>query len=758
MEIQKKSVNGVTTLESTFAGKKFIIESGLLAGQTNASCTVRLGDTVVLATAVMSDQPREGVDFFPLMVDVEERLYAAGKIKGSRWIKREGRPSDEAVVTGRVVDRSIRPLFPNNFFYDVQVILTVLSVDNENDSDIVGLIAASCVLAISDIPWLGPIGGVRLGYIQDEANPENYDWVINPTFAQREKSKLEMIMSGTHNKVLMIEANANEAEEQTVVEGIVFSQPYIKELIDVINTLTKDIGKKKFQPQNTLDISEEESKEISEDDVTAKANAWIEKHVPNALFEKPLLTKTERISATKKLQGDLMAYLEKEGVGRERRKKADGLVSECIEEIVSKSILKDERRVDGRTLTEIRKLTANVGILPRTHGSGLFSRGETQVLSVVTLGAPGEEQMLEGIETNGKKRYMHHYNFPSYSVGETGPLRATGRREIGHGALAERALVPMLPLKEAFPYIIRVVSEVLSSNGSSSMASVCGSTLSLMDAGVPIRKPVAGVAMGLASDSDGNYKILTDLQDLEDGEGGMDFKVAGTRDGITVIQLDTKTKGLSIDICKKTLEQAKVARNEILDIIEKTIAKPRENLSQYAPRITTIKIDPKKIRDVIGTGGKVINEIVEKTGVQIEIEQDGTIFISAVSEEASKKALDIINDITREIKQGEIISGKVVRILDFGAIVQLTQNRDGMVHISELAPYRVNKVEDVIKLGDTVTVKVLHVDDQGKIGLSIKALSQANSSGDDNSFSRPNSSRDHAQRHDRGTDKRHFRR
>lgn len=722
MEIRTSSLNGITTLEAEIAGKKIIFESGAFAWQANSSCTVRIGDTVVLSTAVMADEPREGADFFPLMVDVEERLYAAGKIKGSRWIKREGRPSDEAITTTRLIDRSLRPLFPGDFFHEVQVIVTVLSVDNENDSDIVGLLAASCALAISDIPWSGPIGGIRLGYIAKQEDSQKEQWIINPTFAEREKSSLDLILSGRENRVLMIEASANEVREEKIMEGIEFGQKFLQETADCISEFAKAMEKKKFQ--YTAGTQEAADAEDTTADVMAISQKWAETRVPEVLFEKPLLSKSFRREVQTKLEEELKIYLEKEGIGKERRKKTEGIIAEYLERAVSQAILKKGKRVDGRALNEIRPLKAQIGILPRTHGSGLFSRGETQVLSVVTLGTPGDEQMLEGIETNGKKRYMHHYNFPAFSVGETGPIRAPGRREIGHGALAERALLPVLPAKEEFPYIIRVVSEVLSSNGSSSMASVCASTLSLMDAGVPIRRPVAGIAMGLASDSAENYKILTDLQDLEDGEGGMDFKIAGTEVGVTALQLDTKTNGLTTEVCRKAFEQGYLARMQILKVMSDLISAPKSELSPYAPRIIIIKIDPKKIREVIGTGGKVINEIVEKTGVEIEIEQDGTIFVSAVNQEASKKAIEIINDIVRDIKAGEIYEGRVTRILDFGAIVQLTQNKDGMVHISEIAPYRVNRVEDIVKVGDMVKVKVLHVDESGKASLSIKALQE----------------------------------
>ena len=710
--------NGSISHEITVAGKKVIFETGIFAGQANASCTVRMGDTVVLATCVMSHQPREGVDFFPLMVDMEERLYAAGMIKGSRWIKREGRPSDEAIITGRLIDRTIRPLFVYSLKNEVQVVATVLSVDGENDSDIAGLLAVSAVLSISSIPWQGPVGGLRVGQIPSENDLSKLEWVINPSFVQREKCVMDMIVAGTHNKVLMIDAGMNEIKEETVYEGIEFCQKFIKECVDGIMEFTKMAGLQKQMPKT---MSEGEEASASEQEVVAKTLEWAKNNIDSAIYNKSLTTKESRKDVIYNLKQSLIEYLEGLGMGKDRRKKAEPIFDEYIEKTVSEHILREEKRVDGRKLDEVRPLSARVGILPRTHGTGLFQRGQTQILSVVTLGAPGDEQMLEGIELNGKKRYMHHYNFPFYSVGETGPARSPGRREIGHGALAEKALLPVLPSKEDFPYTIRVVSEVLSSNGSSSMGSVCGSSLSLMDAGVPITRPVAGIAMGLSSDQDGNYKILTDLQDLEDGEGGMDFKVAGTVEGITAIQLDTKTNGLSMEICKKTLFQARDARMKILEVMAGAIEKPKADLSPYAPRVIKLQIDPSKIREVIGTGGKVINEIIDKTGAEIDIDQTGLIFITALTGESGTKAIEMIQNIVKDLQIGEIYEGKVTRIMDFGAIVEVLPGKDGMVHISELAPYRVNKVEDIVKLGDTVKVKVVRIED-GKVGLSIKAL------------------------------------
>jgi polyribonucleotide nucleotidyltransferase len=722
MEIKKEKEGEVTRFKTEFAGRKLIIETGRMAGQADGSCTVQFGDTVVLATAVISNQPREGVDFFPLMVDYEERLYAAGKIKGSRWIKREGRPSDEAVTSARLIDRAIRPLFDQSIKNDVQVILTVLSFDGENDSDIASLIATSAAVAISEIPWQGPIAGIRLGRIASESD-QGYEWVVNPTFNAREKSDLDLIIAGDGDKVIMLEGNAKEISEEVIQEGIKFSQKHIKRIVELIKEVEKEVGKEKIK--TPIEAPEEEDQKDSlqsQKELVTKVEDWIKKNVSKVLFDKKLPTKKSRKEVVEELKEQMLEYLQEEGIGKERRSKAASMFKGYIEQIVSEEILKSERRVDGRKLDEIRPLKAEVGLLPRTHGSALFSRGETQVLSVITLGAPGDEQFLEGMEETGRKRYMHHYNFPPFSVGETGMMRSPSRREIGHGALAEKALLPVLPTKEDFPYTVRVVSEVLSSNGSSSMASVCGSSLALMDAGVPIKKSVAGIAMGLASDQKGNYKILTDLQDLEDGPSGMDFKIAGTTDGITAIQMDTKTLGLSLDIVKETLEQGKKARLQILEVMAKTIAAPRKELSPYAPRIISFKINPEKIREVIGPGGKVINEIIDNTGVQIDIDPDGMVMITATEVEGGKKAEEWIKNLTREIKVGEVFKGKVTRILDFGAFVELTPNQEGMVHISELAPYRVAKVGDVVKVGDIVPVKVIKIDEQGRINLSMKAL------------------------------------
>ncbi len=700
--------------ETDFAGKKLIIETGLLAQQANGSCTVQYGDTVVMATATMGGV-REGVNWFPLSVEYEERLYAVGKIKGSRWIKREGRPTDEAVLSARLIDRSIRPLFSKDIKNEVQIIMTVLSYDQENDSDIPGMIAASTALAISDIPWAGPLAGVRLGLIDGE-------FQVNPTIEAREKATLELIVAGKQDKILMIEAEGQEATEEDVYKGFEIANQHLGPMVEFIAGIAKEIGKEKAVLEAPSEESEEEESSTALAEAMQKAQVWLNENVAKIIFDKPLTVKHERKGAVQKCKDDLDAYLEAEGIGKERRKKAAMLVDPHFEKVVSQSIITDEKRVDGRSLTQIRELSAHVNLLPRTHGSALFNRGETQVLSIVTLGSPGDEQMLDGMEEAGTKRFMHHYNFPPYSVGETGRVGGPGRREIGHGALAEKGIRPMMPSQEEFPYTIRVVSEVLGSNGSSSMGSTCGTSLALMDAGVPIKKAVAGIAMGLASDGEGNYKVLTDLQDLEDGKGGMDFKIAGTQDGITAIQLDTKTDGLSLQICKETLSQGKDARLEILGVMNKAISEPRAEMSQYAPRISVIHIKPDQIRDVIGPGGKVINEIIEKTGVQMDIEQDGTVMITSTDQAGAQKAIEWVENLTKEVQPGETYEGKVTRIMEFGAIVEFLPGKDGMVHVSEISHQRVGKVEDVLKVGDVVKVKVLKVEDNGRIGLSMKAL------------------------------------
>ncbi len=706
--------------ETQWGGNALIIETGKLANQANGACTVRYGDTVVLATATLAAKARESVDFFPLSVEYEEKLYAAGKIKSSRFIKREGRPTDEAVMTGRMIDRSIRPMFPYGMRYDVQVVVECLCVDLENDTDILSLVAASCALSMSDIPWDGPIGGIRVGRVGSE-------WVINPTFDARSKSDLDVVVAGTVEKALMIEANAKEVPEKEMYEAIMFGQKHLKEVIGLINEVVAAVGRTKRDPQSLMGEIEKTAEEKKEHAMLVeKAQVFLDARIPSAMFAGPKPSKAERKDAMVALKKELDLQLTAEGITEPHRKIALHASDDIIEAAVSRAILERGARVDGRSLTEVRPLSAEVGLFPRTHGSGLFSRGETQVLSIVSLGSPADAQILDGMEETGKKRYMHHYNFPPYSVGETGRIGFTGRREIGHGGLAERALMPVLPEKEKFPYTVRVVSEVLSSNGSSSQASICGSTLALLDAGVPLTRPVAGIAMGLASDEKtGAYKILTDLVDVEDGDGGMDFKIGGTSVGITTIQLDTKTKGLTPKIVEETLLQGRDARMKILETMATCIAAPRADLSPYAPRIVTIKINPELIRNVIGPGGKMINKIIEETGVSIDVENDGTITICSANKAGLDRAAQWVNDLTRELKAGELFKeGKITRIMDFGAFVEVLPGQEGLVHISELAPWRVGKVTDMVKIGDVIPVKVIEIDELGRVNLSHKRACQ----------------------------------
>ncbi|MFC1612664.1 polyribonucleotide nucleotidyltransferase [Patescibacteria group bacterium] len=702
---------GIETFEIEWGGKPLKIEVGKVANQADGSCMVQYGETTVLATAVMGN-PRD-VDFFPLTVEFEEKLYAAGKIKGSRFMKREGRATDEAILSARVIDRGIRPLFDKKVRNEVQVICTVLSMDGENDPDVPAIIGASLALAMSEIPWEGPIGGVRVGQVDG-------NWILNPTYEEQEKSSLDVTVSGTPDKVLMLEAGAKEMDEKTMNEAILFGQKNLKPVMKLIDDVIKKVGKTKITIESLEDDDPETLAEKQE--VIKKAEKFLREHVDEYLFGKlPAGSKASRKQAKEDLKIRLDEYLKSEEIGKDKRKWGLAVCEDVVDARVSEMILKEKKRVDSRKLTEIRALSADVNFLPRVHGSGLFARGETQILSIVTLGSPGDEQTLDTMEESGTKRFMHHYNFPPYSVGDTKPMRGPSRRDIGHGALAEKALTPVIPDKTDFPYTIRVVSETMGSNGSSSMGSTCGSTLALMHAGVPIKKPVAGIAMGLASDETmKNFKIITDLQDMEDGKGGMDFKIAGTRDGITAIQMDTKTKGLTKDVVKATFEQAKSARLEILDVIEKCIPKPSKEMSPYAPRIETLQIKPDKIRDVIGPGGKIINEIIEKTGVQIDIEQDGSVFITSVGSEGMDKAKEMIEAIVEEPEVGKVYRGKVVRLMNFGAFVEILPGTDGMVHISELAPFRVEQVEDVIKLGDEIPVKLMEIDDQGRLNLSLK--------------------------------------
>ncbi|MFA5000571.1 MAG: polyribonucleotide nucleotidyltransferase [Patescibacteria group bacterium] len=701
-------------------GRPLTIRTGHIARQADAAVWVQYGETVVQATVVQSKTERPGVDFFPLMVDFEEKLYAAGIIKGSRWIKREGRPSDLSVLTGRMIDRSIRPLFVSEDRRDIQVIITVLAVDQENDYDIVSLIAASAALSISGIAWKGPIGGIRVGLIEDE-------FVFNPTYEEQAKSSLDLIVAGTEKKTIMIEAGANETPEDIMLKAIVAGQEKMQGAIDLIKKLKAGIEPKNSGGKTPNAKTEEEKKtEMEKEALLEIGKKWLEENIKKILFEKNYYTKGERKLAVAAIKEQLDAYLLNQQIDSDKRSFViKKLVEKMIDAEVTNAILDEKRRVDGRALDEIRELSAEVAVLPRDHGTALFSRGETQVMSIVTLGAPGMEQSLEGLEGQSKKRYMHHYNFPPYSVGEASPLRGTGRREIGHGALAEKALMPMIPARDEFTYTIRLVSETLGSNGSSSMASTCASTLALMDAGIPIKKPVAGIAMGLASNSDmSRWEILTDIQDLEDGEGGMDFKITGTDTGLTAIQLDTKTDGLTEEIIAKTLTQGRTALNQILKVITDAIPAPRAELSKYAPRIVNINVDPEKIGAIIGPGGKIINRIIDETGVSIDIEDSGLVMICGTDAAKVEEAVRQVKEIVHEFEPGEIVTGKVVRLLDFGAFVALNANQDGMVHVSELAPYRIEKPSDFIAVGDMVTVKIKEIDDQGRVNLTMKGLEE----------------------------------
>ncbi|MBI4992895.1 MAG: polyribonucleotide nucleotidyltransferase [Candidatus Magasanikbacteria bacterium] len=704
-----------------WGGRKLVVETGRLALLAHSSCTVRYGDTVILATVVKSKNIRAGIDYFPLMVDFEEKLYAAGKIKGSRFIKREGRPSDEAILSGRLVDRAIRPLFDERVRNDVQVVLTALSVDGENDAAVAALLAASIVLATSPIPWAGPIGAARVG--MDEAG----NFILNATMPQLESGNLDLVVAGTPDKLVMVEAGAKEVPEAVLLKAMQWGCGQLKPIISFIEKIQAEIGRtKEAIPALADDVAgvedkiEEEARELAKD--------YVAKNVDAIIFDAPKISRQERNIMLDKITEEVKKILVEKDYEEAVQTSVLKNIKIYVEEHITARILKKEQRLDGRKLTEIRKLQTEIDLLPRVHGSAMFMRGDTQVLSVVTLGAPGDVQTLDSMEEDGTKRYMHHYNDAPFTYGEAGPMRGPGRRAIGHGALAERALEPVLPSEADFPYAIRVVSEVMGSNGSSSMASTCGSSLSLMAAGVPIKKAVAGIAMGLASDAAENdgeikkYKILTDLQDVEDGPGGMDFKIAGTIDGVTAVQMDTKTHGLTWEIVEQTIKQAREARLQVLAVMGKSIAAPKPELSPYAPRIETIMIDPEKIGDVIGPGGKTIKKITTLTGVTIDIEQDGRVMITSVDMDAMEKAKQMVLELTKEVEAGETYEGKVVRMEDFGAFVQILPNKDGLVHVSELRWERVGRPSDVLKLGDTVKVLVKEIDNLGRVNLSMKAL------------------------------------
>jgi len=694
----------VEKFQTKIGGKTLAIQIGGLAEQASGCCLIKYGDTVVLSTSQFG-ATREGLGFFPLTCDYEERYYAAGRIGGSRFVRREGRPTAEAVLTARMIDRTIRPLFPERFLNEVQVITTCLSWDGENDPDVLGILGASLSLLISEIPWQGPVAAVRIGEIGNK-------FILNPNYSQREESKIDIVFSGLEKgkekEVLinMIEGKGEEISEETVLQAYKFALPFLKELINFQKEIAEKVGKEKadfeistFAPDFQKDIKD-----------------FLAHKLEKALYQKE---RQLQQPALKDLREELSEKV-KTDYDESRVQDALFIFEKQLKEILKKNIIEKDKRPDNRKLDEVREINAEVGILPRTHGSAVFSRGRTKALSILTLGAPGDQQLLEGMEIVGKKRFMHHYNFPPYSVGEVKFLRGPGRREIGHGMLAEKAILPLIPKFDDFPYTIRVVSEMLSSNGSTSMASVSAASLALMDAGVPISRPAAGIAIGLVAGESKNYKILTDIQGPEDSCGEMDFKVAGTEKGITVIQMDVKIKGISQDILKESLLRACRARLEILKIQGKTLAQPRAQLSPFALRVYILQINPDKIGSVIGPGGKVINKIIEECGVSIDIEDSGKVFVSAEKEAAAKKAINWIKDITREAKIGEIFQGKVKKILDFGAFIEIFPGQDGLCHISQLAPFRVNRVGDVVKIGDTVPVKVIGIDEQGRVNLSAK--------------------------------------
>lgn len=700
-QIVKKSV------ELDLAGRTLRLQTGGFANQANGAVLATLGDTVILATAMTNDTPREGMNYFPLMVDYEERYYAAGKIKGSRFIKREGRPSDSAVLKARLIDRPLRPLFPKGAVNDVQIIITVLSADMEMDPGTLGITAASCALMLSGMPFSGPVAGVRIGFVTDSEG--NDQLVVNPTNEQCEKGKLELVVAGTADAITMVEAGASEIPEDVMLKALELAHKHIKKLCKLQEDL---FGTAKPDPIKFKVIEEG-------DELRQAVVSWVK---PDMLEKISGTTKHEVKQKIHALEEALLEHFKKE---IEEKKMAAGdlknLLNELIEGNMRKNVLKSERRVDGRKLDEIRPLTSYVGLLPRTHGSGMFVRGETQALTLTTLGAPGKAQIVDTMEVDMTKRYIHYYNFPPFSVGEVKPLRGVSRRDIGHGNLAERALIAVLPTKEQFPYTVMLVSEILSCNGSSSMASVCGSTLSLMDAGVPITRPVAGIAMGLITDGS-SYKILTDIQGLEDFAGDMDFKVAGTTVGITALQMDIKVKGISLDIMKEALDRAKKARLQVLDVMLKCIPEPRKELSKYAPLITIIKILPEQIRDVIGPRGETIQKICAETGVEIDIEQEGLVIITAPNQEKGKLAEEWVRKIVYIPKAGDTFDGKVTRLMDFGAFVEFAPGKEGLVHISAMDHMRVNRVEDICKVGDPMRVKLMEIDDMGRYNLSRKAL------------------------------------
>ncbi len=687
----------VHRFETTVGGRVLTIETGKLAGQANGAVTVRYGDTVVLATATATREPRPDVDFFPLTVDYEERLYAAGKIPGG-FFKREGRPTEQAILTCRLTDRPIRPLFPKGFRNDVQVIVAVLSADQENEPDILSIIGASAALTISDIPFEGPVGAVKVGYI-------NGEFVLNPEASRMPESQMELVVAGTRDAIVMVEAGANQVPEDALIRALKFAHEAIQGIVTLQDQMRAEVGKPKF-PFTVTELPQEFR------DAVARA---VGDRLEPVIYQKD---KQDREAARKQLIADVVAQL---GEGT-REKDVAQVIEELETKEVRSAILNEGKRPDGRDLTTIRPLSCEVGILPRTHGSGLFTRGQTQVLSIATLGSTADEQIIDGLGIEESKRFMHHYNMPPFSVGEVRRMGSPGRREIGHGALAERALAPVIPSTDEFPYTIRVVSEVLSSNGSTSMGSVCGSILALMDAGVPIKAPVAGIAMGLVTDENGRFAVLTDIQGIEDHLGDMDFKVAGTATGVTALQMDIKVKGLSYEILEKALTQAREARLFVLERMLETIAESRPELSPYAPRSYRTKIPMDKIGALIGPGGKNVRSLQDEHNVKIDIQDDGTVYISSVDAEGARRALSAIDRFSRDVEIGADYLGKVTRITNFGAFVEIFPGKEGLVRLAELAEYRVSRPEDVVSVGDEIMVRVIEIDAQGRINLSRRAV------------------------------------
>lgn len=690
-------MNTPKSFEYELGGRKLVIETGRVAEQAAAAVTIRYGDTIVLVTASVSAEPKEGIDFLPLTVDYEERLYAAGKIPGG-FIRREGRPSQEATLASRLTDRAIRPLLPKTWRRDTQIVITVLSADQENDPDILALIGASTALSMSEIPFDGPVGAVRLGHIDGQ-------FVINPTLQQMESSAFDLIVASARDQVIMLEAGAKEVPEDLVIEAIKFGHEVNQGIIQLQTRIREALGKpKEAAPVKTSipELNQAVAAAVAPDLESALRGASKGERDPKvAALQKKLL---ETLGTTYEIKDIKAAF------------------DDQIRQVIRGTLLEKGRRVSGRGITEVRPISCEAGLLPRTHGSALFTRGQTQVLNITTLGSTREEQKLDGLGIEETKRFIHHYNMPPFSNGETGRVGSPGRREIGHGALAERSLLAVIPKEEDFPYTIRLVSEVLSSSGSTSMASVCASSLSLMDAGVPIKRPVSGIAMGLVTSADGKFEVLTDIEGLEDNYGDMDFKVAGTTEGITGVQMDTKLKGLTMEIVEKTIHQAREARLFIMDIMKKTISESRHELSRFAPRVYRINVPVEKIGSVIGPGGKTIRSITEETKTTIDINDDGTVLIGSTDEAGARKAMEIIQNMTREVEVGATYTGKTTRILNFGAMVEILPGKEGLVHISELADYRVSTVEEIVKVGDEVKVKVIEIDSMGRINLSRRAL------------------------------------